>query len=164
MNHVPKGEMPNVLQCPYDYPSDPLGLYEFPKRLRKYVPNSYAKRPTTFGTIDRSAFMHGMVLITARPLNYGDELLMVRSYVLSRLRSCSCSCSFCRILLSLATTNTSPDHLSPSSPLTNHPPPTLPTIPGLPTEPQGCAAAVMVPSLREAVSYTHLTLPTICSV
>lgn len=76
VNHVPKGEMPNVLQCPYDFPSDPLGLYEFPKRLRKYIPNSYAKRPTTFGTIDRSAFMHGMVLIAARPLSRGDELVM----------------------------------------------------------------------------------------
>jgi hypothetical protein len=76
VNHVPQGEMPNVLQCPYDYPSDPLGMYEFPKSLRRYIPNSYAKKPTTFGTIDRSAFMHGMVLIAARPLSKGDELIM----------------------------------------------------------------------------------------
>ena len=76
VNHVPTGSMPNVLQYPYDFPADPLGLIEFPKRLRKYIPNAYAKKPTIFGTIDRSAFMHGVVLLAARPFEGVEELLM----------------------------------------------------------------------------------------
>ena len=75
-NHVPKGGTPNVFQFPYDFPADPLGIEEFPKKLRKYVPNSYAKSPTFFGTVDRSAYMRGMVLLAARPLKNGEELHM----------------------------------------------------------------------------------------
>ena len=75
-NHVPKGETPNVFQFPYDFPADPLGIEEFPKILRKYVPNAYARSPTFFGTVDRSAYMRGMVLLAARPLKNGEELHM----------------------------------------------------------------------------------------
>ena len=76
VNHVPPGGMPNVLQYPYDFAADPLGLVEFPKRLRKYIPNAYAKKPTLFGTIDRSAYMHSVILLAARPFEGGEELLM----------------------------------------------------------------------------------------
>ena len=33
-----------------------------------------------------------------------------------------------------------------------------------PTEPSGCSRSRIRPLLLKAVSYTHLTLPTICSV
>lgn len=70
---------PNVLQHPYNYPVDPLDLDpngSFPRPLRKYIPNLYARKPTLLGTTDRSALMHGLVLLAARPLQDGDELLM----------------------------------------------------------------------------------------
>ena len=76
VNHVPENSMPNVLQAPYNYPGDPLGRDEFPKHLQKFIPNSYAKTPTLFGTIDRSAMMRTVVLLAARPLSNGDELFM----------------------------------------------------------------------------------------
>ena len=76
VNHVPSGGMPNVLQYPYDFAADPLGLVEFPKRLRKYIPNAYARKPTLFGTIDRSAYMHSVILLAARPFEGVGELLM----------------------------------------------------------------------------------------
>jgi hypothetical protein len=77
VNHVPLGLMPNVLQCPYNFPGDPIGKDVFPTTLQKFIPNSYGlKTPTLFGTIDRSAMMRTVVLLAARPLKNGDELFM----------------------------------------------------------------------------------------
>jgi hypothetical protein len=77
VNHVPLGLMPNVLQCPYNFPGDPIGKDVFPVPLQKFIPNSYGvKTPTLFGTIDRSAMMRTVVLLAARPLKNGDELFM----------------------------------------------------------------------------------------
>lgn len=33
VNHVPPNSKPNVLQYPFDYPADPFGWYEFPKKV-----------------------------------------------------------------------------------------------------------------------------------
>lgn len=69
---------PNVLQQVYNFAGDPFDLdpHVFPRALRKFVPNAYARKPTLLGTTDRSAWMHGQVLLAARPLQDGDELLM----------------------------------------------------------------------------------------
>lgn len=78
VNHCGKTK-PNVLQHPYNFPVDPLELDErqsFPKALRKYIPNAYFRKPTMLGTPDRSALMHGAVLLAARPIDDGEELLM----------------------------------------------------------------------------------------
>ena len=41
------------------------------------IPNAYAKRPTFFGTFDENTtLMHGMVLIAAKSLSKGEELVM----------------------------------------------------------------------------------------
>ena len=76
VNHVPKDSLPNVFQFRYDFPNDPLGFSGFPISLRKFIPNSWAKKPTLIGTPDRSALIKSMVLIASRPLKNGDELLM----------------------------------------------------------------------------------------
>ena len=70
---------PNVLQHPYNFPHDPLEINadeSFPKELRRYIPNEYHLRPTLLGSPDRSSLMHGAVLIAARPIEHGTELLM----------------------------------------------------------------------------------------
>jgi hypothetical protein len=76
VNHVPKNGDANVFQFPFDFPGDPLGIDQFPRKLCKYIPNEYAKKPTILGTVDRSAYMRGMILMTTRPMHDGDELFM----------------------------------------------------------------------------------------
>ena len=76
VNHVPENCESNVFQYPFDFPGDPLGLDAFPTNLIKYIPNKYALKPTLTGTVDRSALMRSMVLITTKSLHDGDELFM----------------------------------------------------------------------------------------
>ena len=81
VNHCGGQTKPNVLQHPYNFPHDPLDLdsqphLSFPKHLRKLIPNAYGRKPTLLGSPDRGALMHGAVLLAARPLEDGDELLM----------------------------------------------------------------------------------------
>jgi hypothetical protein len=118
VNHPPPGRLPNVMQLSYDFPTDPFGklrecifismfmflvlmfvaaisLDDFPRHLRRYVPNVYAKKPTWYGTWDRSAFMRvrlfgqlfvhlqlriahlqTVVLLSMPRIKDGDELLV----------------------------------------------------------------------------------------
>lgn len=86
VNHMPSmsadangnsNMQPNSLQLSIDFPSDPLDIDKaFPHELRIYIPNAYAKPPTFLGTIDRSAFMHSIVLLSTQPLFAGAEVLM----------------------------------------------------------------------------------------
>jgi hypothetical protein len=71
-----RGGEPNVLQVSYDFRQDPFEWDEFPRDLRKYIPNVYAKPPTIFGTPERSAYMKSVVVMAAKPLLNGDELFM----------------------------------------------------------------------------------------
>ena len=75
-NHPPNGHTPNVQQISYDFPNDPLGYEKFNPDLVKYIPNLFAKKPTLLGTMDISFVMKGCVLISARHLYDGDEVLM----------------------------------------------------------------------------------------
>ncbi|CAM9571824.1 unnamed protein product, partial [Ectocarpus fasciculatus] len=62
--------------APYDFPNDTLvESFRFPKNLRPFIPNVYAKEPSMF-TSDRSAMMRTVVFIATRPIENGAELLV----------------------------------------------------------------------------------------
>lgn len=79
VNHVPADGESNVMQIPYDFMADPWGTHGkdgFPAKLKRHIPLKYAKPPTLLGTIDQSAHMHAMVLISTKPIRDGEELFM----------------------------------------------------------------------------------------
>merc|ERR1711998_196622 len=79
VNHVPVGKEPNVMQIPFDFMADPwgsVGKDGFPTHLKRHIPLKYAKMPTLLGTLDQSACMHAMVLVTTKPIRNGEELFM----------------------------------------------------------------------------------------
>ena len=79
VNHVPNDKEPNVMQVPFDFMADPWGSAGkdgFPSNLRRHIPLKYAKEPTLLGTVDQSACMYAMVLVTTKPIRNGDELFM----------------------------------------------------------------------------------------
>jgi len=78
VNHPTPNILPNALQLPFNFSSDPLDLSDdvFPHDLRYLVPNQYSKEPTFFGSPDRSAFMHTMLLLSTKHLSVGDEVFM----------------------------------------------------------------------------------------
>ena len=78
VNHPPSGILPNSLQLPFNFSSDPLDISDdiFPHKLRYLVPNTYSKEPSFLGSPDRSAFMHTMVLLSTKHLSVGDEIFM----------------------------------------------------------------------------------------
>ena len=78
VNHPPPSIFPNALQLPFNFSSDPLDISEdvFPHPLRYLVPNRYSKEPSFFGSPDRSAFMHTMLLLSTKHLSVGDEVFM----------------------------------------------------------------------------------------
>ena len=76
VNHPPSSSEPNVLQASFDFEQDPFGISEFPKHLRHLIPNGFASERTYLGSPDRTAYMHTIVLIAAKPLASGDELLL----------------------------------------------------------------------------------------
>ena len=49
----------------------------FPKELRPYIPNTWAKMPKGIGTLEMVDYvMKGVVFVTMRPIKDGEELLM----------------------------------------------------------------------------------------
>ena len=44
--------------------------------LEKHIPNKYHTQPTLFGTINKRAWMHGMVLLAIKDIGDDEELLL----------------------------------------------------------------------------------------
>jgi hypothetical protein len=64
-------------QASYDFPEDIIETYQFPKHLRKYIPNLYAKEPSMTGKLELfGCLMKSVVMVSCRPIKAGDELLM----------------------------------------------------------------------------------------
>ncbi len=70
--------MMTIFQISYDFPEDIWGRHSFPKELRKYIPNRYAKPPSLLGKIAASATtcMPTVALVSSQHISNGDELLM----------------------------------------------------------------------------------------
>eukprot|EP01036_Dinobryon_divergens_P022981 gene22981-31288_t len=77
VNHCGNDNVPNVLPVAVDWEEDFFFQKGFPKELRRFIPNHYAKPPSFFRRLLSWNFsMKGVVLMSTRPLRHGDELLM----------------------------------------------------------------------------------------
>ena len=74
--HLCNHGQPNVMALAYDFAQDPLGWGGFPKELRPYIPNSYARPRSLLGSPDQSALVQSVLLLTTSDVEDGEELLL----------------------------------------------------------------------------------------
>ncbi len=78
INHCGPDRKPNVMQVSFDYANDMVFGVKFPRHLRPFVPNKYAREPSLIGrlAVGPTTFMPSVVLLATRHLSDGEELLM----------------------------------------------------------------------------------------
>jgi len=82
INHPPKGLMPNVMVCPFDFTTQFMErLDRTSANLRTYIPNDHYKNTAVtpswwWRLTDRSIFVQSLLFVTTRPIRSGEELLV----------------------------------------------------------------------------------------